>query len=81
MEPRRALARARQQSNGLRCEPQLALNCAATELKIVLAFPPMAESAPTTISRMTVSMRAYSAMSWPWSLRQSERNKVYMHSS
>ncbi len=39
----------------------------ATEEKMLLALNPMSRTVPTTITRMTAGMTAYSAMSWPLS--------------
>ena len=43
----------------------------ATEENIVLALVPMSLIVPTTITRITASITAYSAISWPSSSRQS----------
>jgi hypothetical protein len=37
----------------------------ATAEKTLLAFPPINRRVPTTITKMTASITAYSAISWP----------------
>ena len=41
----------------------------ATEENTLLALEPISRMVPTTITRMTASITAYSAMSWPESSR------------
>jgi hypothetical protein len=43
----------------------------ATFEKTLFAFEPMSRTVPTTITRITANMTAYSAISWPSSSRQS----------
>ncbi len=50
----------------------------ATAEKTLFAFPPTNRSVPTTITRMTASITAYSAMSCPVSAAQSLCNSVPM---
>ena len=51
-----------------------------TSEKIVLEFDPMSRTVPSTITRTTASMIAYSATSWPRSSDQNWKN-FFTHSS
>lgn len=48
----------------------------ATEENTLLAPAPMSRIVPTTIARITASMTAYSAMSWPSSSPKSLMNRL-----
>jgi hypothetical protein len=50
----------------------------AAEEKALLAFEPMSRMVPTTSTRMTASITAYSAISCPFSSTQSLRNGAIM---
>src|SRR5579872_5626487 len=50
----------------------------ATEENTLFAFPPISRIVPTTMTRITASMTAYSAMSWPSSPRQSFRRMSFI---
>jgi hypothetical protein len=50
----------------------------ATEEKALLAFEPMSRTVPTTSTRMTASITAYSAISCPFSSVRSLRNNAIM---
>src|ERR1039458_9943286 len=45
----------------------------ATLEKALLALEPISRIVPTTITRITANITAYSAMSWPWSAAHSLR--------
>jgi len=55
--------------------PAYLIELAAAE-KTLLAFEPMSRIVPTTITRITASMTAYSAMSCPSSSNQSLRSRA-----
>src|SRR5262249_16088978 len=55
--------------------PPIAL---AVSENTLLALPPTSRIMPTTITRMTASRTAYSAMSWPWSSDQTVRKSSFM---
>jgi len=55
---------------GLYCVSELAV-----AENTLFAFPPISRIVPTTITRITASITAYSAMSWPSSCDQSLRSK------
>jgi hypothetical protein len=42
----------------------------------LFALPPIKRIVPTTITRITASITAYSAMSWPWSSDQSLQSNL-----
>src|SRR5271155_3038703 len=46
----------------------------------LFALPPIKRIVPTTITRITANITAYSAMSWPSSSDQSRRNSLVMFS-
>jgi hypothetical protein len=53
----------------------------ATEEKALFEFDPMSRRVPTTITKITASMTAYSAMSCPRSSVQSRRRRFDMGDS
>lgn len=50
----------------------------ATLENTLFAFPPISRIVPTTITRITASITAYSAMSWPSSLDHISRKKLVL---
>jgi hypothetical protein len=48
----------------------------ATEENTLFELPPINRMVPTTNTRITASMTAYSAMSWPWSSFHRLRNAL-----
>src|SRR5580704_7451735 len=52
----------------------------ATEEKILLALVPISRTVPTTITRITANMTAYSAMSCPCTSDQSPRRPFFISS-
>ena len=50
----------------------------ATLENTLFAFPPISRIVPTTITRITASITAYSAMSWPSSFDHISRKKLVL---
>ena len=48
---------------------------------MVFEFVPTSWTVPTTNTRMTANITAYSAMSWPWSSRHNPHRKGFILTS